>query len=970
MKYSTAIGIMDLSTNWPALDLVARKRCGWPTAPAREFTVEAIRGGEMPNWPGALDVMDAQVLCERDRLRVWVPEPSFMAGAVLDWLWLAIPQWCAPDGWELLHAAAITQGDGVTLIVGHSGSGKTTALLAFLDRGAQFLADDAVLVNRETGEVLPWGADLHLDAALVGERWPELLPATLDFNAKVRLSPQSLGYDVSGGGKLKRTIVLAAQGEPVSPWHVGLGFHGAAGWADGLARLEELGGLDWWGYRAPDLTDRIANEFRPDCPNFAAVTLFSGKDWALGRWVEHFLALNLPTHAHLLWLCNSHDEAFWQALHEAAALIQPAYPNLQLWRDLHHVGQKDQQVAYLYQQGRTRVPDGCHFVFTLEDDVLPDASAFWSMLTEWARRGGRDIVGVPVPHIYQHGAVTALAWDYEKTERGVQIAPGLAVREARPQAKPSGVGGISFSCTIIPAKPWAEATLAPGDPNYPAHGFDHRFSAEARAGGAKIIAMWGTGATHLKQAAAQVDVRLRKRRLLVVGAGEDVGDGPTWEVAGRVDWAEAIAGQSAEYLLVTGKNAHLSPSYVGALVDYLAWNPQFGAVWGYQEHSDGTMGYGCGSGALLRLGALRGSNAGSLAQARAWLAREGWREGHTDRAHYHIAASGEDYLRVVDARREASPYRVLMLNRDPYAGPHPGFGGDLTQIEGYRKGLRALGIYADLRTPDFAQHDGYDLVHLHHVQFEWAWAAAETCDGKRPVVCSTITHKPPGRELPKWYVERVLNRAQHLVCYSRSEAAWYAGQWPDKRISVVPMGVDPVLFSPNGHVEAEPAVLMAGKVCDYKNQVSVLEACKRLDVAVRFAGFNEDPVHDPYTDEFARAVTAYPKAQMLGFLRGEALWEQYRRAHVHVNASRFEPFGQVTLDALALGCNIVHSRESWAAEQFGRVGSLCDPDDVDSIAAAIDTEMKRRRGWANVRPPTWVEAAKSMISVYEEALSR
>jgi len=52
------------------------------------------------------------------------------------------------------------------------------------------------------------------------------------------------------------------------------------------------------------------------------------------------------------------------------------------------------------------------------------------------------------------------------------------------------------------------------------------------------------------------------------------------------------------------------------------------------------------------------------------------------------------------------------------------------------------------------------------------------------------------------------------------------------------------------------------------------------------------------------------------------------------------------------------------------VGSLCNPEDVDSIAAAIDTELKRRRGWASVRPPTHIEAAKALMSVYEEALAR
>ena len=964
--------MMCLETNWPALELVVRKRCGWPTAPAREFSVDALRGGEMPNWPGALDIMDAQVLCTQDHIRVWLPEPSYMAGAVLDWLWLAIPQWCAPEGWELLHAAAIARGDGITLIVGPSGSGKTTALLEYLDRGAQFLADDAVLVNRETGEVLAWGTDLHLDVALVGERWPELLPATLDFNAKVRLSPQALGYAVSDGAALDRVILLAGELDAFSLRHSGIGFSETAS-ADDLAMLAPFAKPQWWGYRCPDMAGRIAAEHRCDPPSFAVCTPFSGKAWALDRWLASWRVLDMPKHAHVLWLCNAEDDSFWQRLQHEAHLVRQDYPNLQLWRDMHRYGAKDRQVAELWRQIRTRVPDGCEFVFALEDDVLPDPEAFSAMVKTWAGRGGADIVGVPVGHIYQYGEVTALAWDYARTTAGVQVGPGIQVREARRHSEASEVGGISFSCTIFPAKVFGQATLTHGLDDYIASGYDHVFCLEAAEMGAKCVALWQIGATHLKpNHAPDGAVRIRKRRLLVLGEGEHIPDGQTWEVAKRepLRHLSQQIGENGDcdYILLTSPEVRLPAPYIDALMEHLCWNFAFGAVWGYKEGSDGRLGWGAGPGVLLRLSACRDAKAATLDELRAWLAAEGWREGHLDKAHYH-ARNAHEYVRPTDERRAASPYTVCWLNRDPYVGSQPGFGGDLVQIAGYRHGLRNLGIYADLRPSNFGEFDGYQLVHLNHVQFPWAVQQAEWCDGRLPVVLSPITHGRPRKDL----IAPVVDRADHLVCYSRSEAAWYAGQWPDKRISVVPMGVWPQLFEHRDPLETdEPSVLMAGKICAYKGQLAVLTACEKLGVPVRFAGFrNERGDDDEYVAEFQRRVNAYPKAEYLGFLHGEDLLDAYRRSHMHVNASPYwEPFGQVTLDALALGCNIVHTQNSWAAEQFGRVGSLCDPDDAESIGAAIDTELKRRRGWASVRPPTWTEAARCLLPIYEEALSR
>ncbi len=969
--YSTALGKVTLVSNWEALHLAFRRRSGGAPGP-KAVKVVALRmsPAEVAQWEGAdnlLSIMDAKVRADSEAIYAAIPDPSFCAGVIIDWLWLAVAKFCKPEGWEFLHAAAVAQEDGVTLIIGPSGAGKTTALLAMLDAGAQYLSDDAVLYDKTANMIYPWTRDLHLLPEQVKPRWPELIGDTLDFNGKIRLTPQTINHVASEGGKLKRAIVLAEDGKSLNLSHEGIGLTTEIG-------LEMLTcPVEFWGVKPPDMRERIETANQISCPPLAILTPFSGKRWALEEWITAFLQLEIPAGAHLLWLCNSADDEFYRQLQEQAALLAPTY-HILLWRDQHKVGIKDRQVSYLWQQIRTRVPESVELIMTLEDDVLPDKQTFRTLLREWKRRGGRDMVGLPVAHTYMHGETTALAWNYEpatkQTDPRFLVNEWVAAREAMPKIGPNPVGGLSFSCALFSRELFDSASLAPAGDAYPAGGYDHQFCLEAAEQGREVVAWWGIGSSHLKlEGGVLRQVRLDSRKILLIGDGADPGNGARYQIAGRCAEAELPDHYGeADYAVWTSAAISFSPAYLDALVDYLTWHPQVGIVWGYVRQADGRMVRGADAGALVRLLACRDSGKGDLDSIRQYLATEGWLEHHTDRASCLAKAEPPKYRPARDPKRDVAAFKVLMLNRDRYRGGWPGFGGDFTQIHGYRRGLRALGIYADLRGGQFWWHDGYQLIHLHHHQYDWAWEAAETCDGKRPVVLSAITHGHPTKDI----MERAVGLADYIVCYSESEAAFIASRFPEKRgrLRVVPMGVDPILYSSNGKVEPQKSVFMAGKICGYKGQLAVLEACRYLDIPVRFAGFNEDPVHDPYIDEFIAAVAKYPKAEWLGFLQGEDLWNEYRRAQVHVNASQFEPFGQVTLDALALGCNIVHSKNSWSADMFGRVGSLCEPDNVDSIAAAIETEMKRTRGWAKVKPPTYVEAAQALAAVYWEALAR
>ena len=67
-------------------------------------------------------------------------EPTVPFRRILHW-------WAADNGMQMAHAAAVGRPTGGVLLVGRSGSGKSTTSLACLEAGLQFAADDGCLLE-------------------------------------------------------------------------------------------------------------------------------------------------------------------------------------------------------------------------------------------------------------------------------------------------------------------------------------------------------------------------------------------------------------------------------------------------------------------------------------------------------------------------------------------------------------------------------------------------------------------------------------------------------------------------------------------------------------------------------------------------------------------------------------------------------------------------------------------------------
>ena len=97
---------------------------------------------------------------------------------------------------------------------------------------------------------------------------------------------------------------------------------------------------------------------------------------------------------------------------------------------------------------------------------------------------------------------------------------------------------------------------------------------------------------------------------------------------------------------------------------------------------------------------------------------------------------------------------------------------------------------------------------------------------------------PAQRDLRGWYaqtVELVQERIDGARAHEAARRARRAGRRPDRRIRVVPNGVDPV-FTPDGPAAEGDYVLAVGTLEPRKNLAGVIEAARLAGVELRVAG--------------------------------------------------------------------------------------------------------------------------------------
>jgi glycogen synthase len=325
----------------------------------------------------------------------------------------------------------------------------------------------------------------------------------------------------------------------------------------------------------------------------------------------------------------------------------------------------------------------------------------------------------------------------------------------------------------------------------------------------------------------------------------------------------------------------------------------------------------------------------------------------------------------------------------------PGWPRDLDQfvawVEQMNRDMLAAG-------EALAQEHSYDLVHGH----DWlvAQASVQLADTLQVPYVTTIHATEHGRhqgwvqDQPQSHIHAVerwmARRAERVIVCSYYMRGHVADVFDidERRVTVIPNGVDPSELQPSGDLEAlrrelaapqEKLVLLVGRLVYEKGFQLALDALPSVlerVPGVRFLVAGSG-THEHELKAQAARLGLSEHGTFLGWIGDDVLHSLYRIADLCVVPSIYEPFGLVALEAMASGCPCIVADTGGLREVVPvgeRVGLRFNGGDPEHLGVMIERllvdEALRDRlvteASEHVLRFDWEDVAQQTRGIYDE----
>jgi glycosyltransferase involved in cell wall biosynthesis len=192
----------------------------------------------------------------------------------------------------------------------------------------------------------------------------------------------------------------------------------------------------------------------------------------------------------------------------------------------------------------------------------------------------------------------------------------------------------------------------------------------------------------------------------------------------------------------------------------------------------------------------------------------------------------------------------------------------------------------------------------------------------------------------------------------------------------VPNAIDKSIFTEEEHIienkfsEYQDCIVCAARIEGRKSTLNLVRAVNQTKYKLILVG-KESQNQKRYVEQVHSE--AGENVIFLGSIPHKELRDLYKVSKVHALVSWMETPGLSSLEAAAMGCNIVVTKKGDTYDYFEDYAFYCEPDDVNSIKKAIEKaietpfnpELKEKI----LKNYTWEKTAEETLKGYEKLLN-